>query len=161
MTFLDTGSPDLLCFLAISKGWQTCQIAGGKFAQPIKQGYPKPIEISQATRKMQVLKKLALAVLIVLILIIIAVNSWGYLTLGKLEPAAAGGRDKEANRVVMVFGATGSVGDGLLKAAIEDAEVEKIYVVSRRRSPRIDAGVASGRAPSSIMQTASHTPGLT
>lgn len=94
---------------------------------------------------MQVLKKLALAVFIILVLIVVAFNIWGYLTLGTLEPAAEGTRDAQANRVVMVFGATGSVGDGLLKAAIEDAEVEKVYVVSRRSSPRIDAGVASGR----------------
>ncbi len=111
----------------------------------MEQGYPKPIDIPQATLKMQVLKKLALAVFIILVLIVVAFNIWGYLTLGTLEPAAEGTRDAQANRVVMVFGATGSVGDGLLKAAIEDAEVEKVYVVSRRSSPRIDAGVASGR----------------
>jgi hypothetical protein len=45
----------------------------------------------------------------------------------------------------MVFGATGSVGDGLLKATIESPEVEKIHVVTRRSSPRIEAGVAAGR----------------
>jgi hypothetical protein len=45
----------------------------------------------------------------------------------------------------MVFGATGSVGDGLLEAAIEDPQVEKIYVVSRRSSPRIESGVSSGK----------------
>ena len=94
---------------------------------------------------MHVLKKLALAALIILVLTIIAFNIWGYLTLGRLEPSATSARDAEANRVVMVFGATGSVGDGLLKAAIEDTEVEKVYVVSRRSSPRIDAGVASGK----------------
>ena len=47
--------------------------------------------------------------------------------------------------VVMVFGATGSAGDGVLKAAIQDPEVEKVYVITRRASPRIDAGVAAGR----------------
>jgi uncharacterized protein YbjT (DUF2867 family) len=45
----------------------------------------------------------------------------------------------------MVFGATGSVGDGLLKAAMEDPGVEKVYVVTRRSSERIDAGVAAGK----------------
>jgi hypothetical protein len=47
--------------------------------------------------------------------------------------------------VVVVFGATGSVGDGLLKAAIEDPAVEKVYVITRRSSPRIEDGVASGK----------------
>ena len=57
-----------------------------------------------------------------------------------------------ANRVVMVFGATGPVGDGLLKAAIEDPEVEKIYVITRRTSPRIEAGVDSGKVEMRLHQ---------
>jgi hypothetical protein len=74
-----------------------------------------------------------------------ALDIWGFLTLGTIVPAADQARDDDANRVVMVFGATGSAGDGLLKAAIEDADVKKIYVITRRTSPRIDAGVASGK----------------
>jgi uncharacterized protein YbjT (DUF2867 family) len=53
--------------------------------------------------------------------------------------------DEHANQVVMVFGATGSVGDGLLKAAMADPDVEKVYVVTRRSSPRIEEGVAGGK----------------
>ena len=64
---------------------------------------------------------------------------------GTLNPDPLSPRAENANRVVMVFGATGSAGDGLLKAAMEDSQVEKIYVVTRRSSPRIDAGVADGR----------------
>ncbi len=94
---------------------------------------------------MIVLKKLALAALLLLLALFVALNIWGYLTLGKLEPAGDAARDPDANRVVMVFGATGSVGNGLLKAAVNDPEVEKVYVVSRRSTPRIDAGVASGK----------------
>ena len=45
----------------------------------------------------------------------------------------------------MGMGATGSVGDGLLKAALEAPEVEKVHVITRRTSPRIDEGVASGK----------------
>ena len=94
---------------------------------------------------MNLLKKLALAALLVLVLAFVALNIWGYLTLGKLEPQADAVRDPDANRVVMVFGASGSVGNGLLKAAVNDPQVKKIYVVSRRSTPRIDKGVASGR----------------
>ncbi|MCB1699773.1 MAG: hypothetical protein KDI14_02890 [Halioglobus sp.] len=93
---------------------------------------------------MALLKKLALFALVALAAVIVGFNIWGYLTLGTLEPGADAARNPDANRVVMVFGATGSVGDGLLKAAMEDPDVEKIYAVSRRTSPRIDAGVASG-----------------
>lgn len=94
---------------------------------------------------MKLLKKLALAAVIFLVLAFIGLNVWGYLNLGKLQPAPDATRDPDANRVVMVFGATGSVGNGLLKAAVDDPEVEKVYAVSRRSTPRIDAGVASGK----------------
>ena len=79
------------------------------------------------------------------LLLIILGNVWGYLTLGTLTPELGAVRDKTANQVVMVFGATGSVGDGLLKAAMEDEEVNEIHVVTRRSSPRIEEGAASGR----------------
>lgn len=72
-------------------------------------------------------------------------NIWGAATLGTIEPQLDPVVDPRANEVVMVFGATGSVGDGLLKAAMEDSEVETIYVVTRSRSERIDSGEASGR----------------
>jgi len=94
---------------------------------------------------MKLLGKLALFAVAALALLIVGLNIWGYATLGTLQPADGEPRNSAANRVVMVFGATGSVGDGLLKAAMEDPEVEQIYVVSRRSSPRIDAGVASGQ----------------
>ena len=46
---------------------------------------------------------------------------------------------------VAVFGATGTIGDGLLKAAMNDPDVDKIHVITRRPSPRIEEGVASGK----------------
>lgn len=97
---------------------------------------------------MIILKKLALlavSLVIGLALLMAALNIWGALTLGSLRPATNAAVDEHANKVVMVFGATGSVGDGLLKAAVEDPTVEKVYVVTRRSSPRIEAGVAEGK----------------
>ena len=44
---------------------------------------------------------------------------------------------------VAIFGATGTIGDGLLKAAINNPDVEKVHVVTRRPSPRIEEGVKS------------------
>ena len=76
---------------------------------------------------------------------VIGFNLWGALTLGTHTPIADATRDASANKVVMVFGATGSAGDGLLKAAMADPQVEKIYAVTRRLSPRLEAGQASGR----------------
>lgn len=41
-------------------------------------------------------------------LVVAGLNIWGWATLGTLYPAPDPVRDPEANRVVMVFGATGS-----------------------------------------------------
>ena len=94
---------------------------------------------------MKLLAKLALFTVALLLLAIVAFDIWGYATLGTLTPASDEPRNNNANRVVLVSGATGSVGDGLLKAAMEDPQVTKIYALSRRSSPRIEAGVNSGR----------------
>lgn len=101
---------------------------------------------------MKIVKNLTVLTLVLLFTLIVASNIWGIFTLGTITPEAAASRDENANRVVMVFGATGSVGDGLLKAAIEDPGVENVYVVTRRTSPRIDAGVASGRVEMKLLE---------
>ncbi len=89
--------------------------------------------------------KILMALAGILVALIIGLNLWGAATLGKHAPDPDAYRDPAANRVVMVFGATGSVGDGLLKAAMLDDEVETVYAVTRRLSPRLEAGQASGR----------------
>ncbi len=76
-------------------------------------------------------------VLTVVLALVIGFNVWGAATQGSLEPADDPVRDISANKVVMVFGASGSAGGGLLKAAVEDNEVEKIYVVTRRSTDYI------------------------
>ena len=92
-----------------------------------------------------ILKKILLIGLLGFLLLVAAFDIWGYLTLGKITPQENAYIDDNANRVVMVMGATGSVGDGLLKAAIEAPEVDKVHVVTRRTSPRIEQGVAEGK----------------
>lgn len=47
--------------------------------------------------------------------------------------------------VVAIFGASGTAGDGILKAALANPDIVKIHVFTRRTTPRIDAGVASGK----------------
>jgi hypothetical protein len=98
------------------------------------------------------MKKIILVLTGGLLLMFVALDIWGALTLGKITPDPHAAREALANRVVMVFGATGSVGDGLLKAAIQDQSVEKIYVVSRRSSPRIEAGVISGKVELTLLE---------
>lgn len=94
---------------------------------------------------MNILKKFLLFLPITFLALIAAFDLWGFLTLGTITPQPQPIRDQDANAVVMVFGATGSAGDGLLKAAMEDPDVKQVYVVTRRTSPRIDAGVATGK----------------
>jgi uncharacterized protein YbjT (DUF2867 family) len=90
--------------------------------------------------------KRILAVLVLMIaLALIGLNVWGAYSLGHITPQQSAVRDDAANSVVMVFGATGSVGDGLLKAAIESPDVDKVYVVTRSLSERIEDGVNSGK----------------
>ncbi len=98
------------------------------------------------------MKKLILALIGCLLLMLVALNIWGALTLGKIKPDPNAAHDASANHVVMVFGATGSVGDGLLKAAMQDQSVKKIYVVTRRSSPRIEAGVVSGKVEMVLLE---------
>jgi nucleoside-diphosphate-sugar epimerase len=46
---------------------------------------------------------------------------------------------------IAVFGASGTAGDGILKAALADPSVNTIHVITRRVTPRIEAGAASGK----------------
>jgi hypothetical protein len=46
---------------------------------------------------------------------------------------------------VAIFGASGTAGDGILKAALADPGIDTIHVVTRRATPRIEEGVAAGK----------------
>jgi nucleoside-diphosphate-sugar epimerase len=46
---------------------------------------------------------------------------------------------------VAIFGASGTAGDGILKAALADPDISKVHVITRRSTPRIEQGVASGK----------------
>ena len=48
-------------------------------------------------------------------------------------------------REIAIFGASGTAGDGILKAALSDPDVSRIHVITRRSTPRIEAGVAGGK----------------
>jgi uncharacterized protein YbjT (DUF2867 family) len=94
---------------------------------------------------MKLIAKIALVCALGLVALTVAFDIWGFATLGKITPDVDAAINEDANKVVMVFGATGSVGDGLLKAAVEDPDVEKVYVVTRRISSRITAAEDSGK----------------
>jgi hypothetical protein len=46
---------------------------------------------------------------------------------------------------IAIFGASGTAGDGILKAALASSDIQKIHVITRRVTPRIEQGVAAGK----------------
>jgi len=56
-----------------------------------------------------------------------------------LEPA------KAEPGMVAIFGASGTAGDGILKAALASPDIKQILVVTRRVTPRIEQGVNAGK----------------
>jgi putative NADH-flavin reductase len=53
---------------------------------------------------------------------------------------------------VAIFGASGTAGDGILKAALADSEIRRILVITRRMTPRIEQGVAAGKVQATLHQ---------
>jgi len=49
------------------------------------------------------------------------------------------------HQVVAILGASGTAGDGILKAALADPDIRKIHVITRRATPRIEEGIAAGK----------------
>ncbi len=48
-------------------------------------------------------------------------------------------------KTIAIFGASGTAGDGILKAAMADPSIETVHVFTRRATPRIEEGVAAGK----------------
>ena len=68
-----------------------------------------------------------------------------YINLRPLDPVEDVPPDVTALNTIALFGASGTAGDGILKASLADPNVETIHVITRRSTPRIEAGVASGK----------------
>ena len=51
---------------------------------------------------------------------------------------------------IAIFGASGTAGDGILKAALADPAVQHIEVITRRMTPRMERGVAAGRIEATL-----------
>jgi nucleoside-diphosphate-sugar epimerase len=64
-------------------------------------------------------------------------------------------------QTITLFGASGTAGDGILKAALADPGIEKIHVITRRTTPRIEAGVETGKVQMTLhMDYMNYTPVL-
>jgi hypothetical protein len=49
------------------------------------------------------------------------------------------------HETIAIFGSSGTAGDGILKAALANPDIKKIHAFTRRATPRIEEGVASGK----------------
>jgi nucleoside-diphosphate-sugar epimerase len=61
----------------------------------------------------------------------------------QLAPLQAASAEKLTE--IAILGASGTAGDGILKAALADPDVQVIHVITRRATPRIEAGMATGK----------------
>ena len=92
--------------------------------------------------KLPRLRTILLAPLILFALFYVSVAVLVMLDDNAIEPLAAYNGDRHT---VAIFGASGTAGDGILKAALASPDIDRIHVVTRRTTPRIDAGVAAGK----------------
>lgn len=53
---------------------------------------------------------------------------------------------------IAILGASGTAGDGILKAALQSSAVSKIHVITRRTTPRMEEGVAAGKVQLTLHQ---------
>jgi len=63
----------------------------------------------------------------------------------KDDPIAVLEESPARHATIAIFGASGTAGDGILKAALASPDIKKIHVITRRVTPRIEDGVASGK----------------
>ena len=61
------------------------------------------------------------------------------------RPISAFEGSRSEFQTVTIFGASGTAGDGILKAALADPDIKRVQVVTRRTTPRIEEGIASGK----------------
>lgn len=83
---------------------------------------------------------------IALLAVAVVLGAYVYPRLGDEVPEPATSIEPARHARVAVFGATGLVGEGVLAATLRDPGVQIVHVVARRRTPELDAAVATGRA---------------
>jgi len=88
------------------------------------------------------LRTILLAPLVLFAILYIA----GAVMLGlKDDSIAAFEKPAASYETIAIFGASGTAGDGILKAALANPDIKKIHVITRRATPRIKESVASGK----------------
>jgi hypothetical protein len=62
------------------------------------------------------------------------------------------GKPPASYQTIAIFGASGTAGDGILKAALANPDIREIHVITRRSTPRIEQGVAAGKVQMTLHQ---------
>ena len=68
----------------------------------------------------------------------------------KDDSIAAFEKPAASYETIAIFGASGTAGDGILKSALANPDIKKIHVITRRATPRMEEGVASGKVQMTI-----------
>jgi hypothetical protein len=78
---------------------------------------------------------------------------WGAVTLAARDDRIAVlAKPAAGHETIAIFGASGTAGDGILKAALASPGIQKIHVITRRTTPRIEQGVAAGKVQVTLHQ---------
>ena len=88
------------------------------------------------------LKTVLLTPLVVFALLYIALATYVLLDDNSVPPLRKAPEDPIT---IAIFGASGTAGDGILKAALASPDIEMIHVITRRVTPRMEAGAAAGK----------------
>ena len=89
--------------------------------------------------------KLKTILLTPVILFIIAYTAMAIRVATYNNTAAAAVGPPAGLETLAIFGASGTAGDGILKAALANPDIREIHVITRRTTPRIEEGIASGK----------------
>ncbi len=86
------------------------------------------------------------SVLLTVVVLFAAVYVYGAISLASRDDSIATFAGEPASfETIAIFGASGTTGDGILKAALAAPEIKKVHVFTRRTTPRIEEGVAAGK----------------
>ena len=85
-------------------------------------------------------------ILLSLIVLFTAIYIFGAISIASRDnPIASLEGTPASYETIAIFGASGTTGDGILKAALATPEIKAIHVYTRRATPRIKKGIASGK----------------
>ena len=86
---------------------------------------------------------------------VLALLAVGYVAIALLVASNDGAApprstDSATLESIAIFGASGTAGDGILEAALADPTIERIKVITRRLTPRMELGTAAGKVEASV-----------